>query len=185
VGEVRGDEARDLMTAMNLGKYCMGTLHASTSRETILRLQHEPMNVPPVLVSLVDVFIILRKLNLNHQIARVAYEVVETGGMEQQVVLLSPIWGYDHQQRRIVETSPSSIYRDRLAAEAGWTPAQIMEETALRARVLERMQESGQFPDIAAITRFCQRYSDQPAEALRHLSLTKKVSDTFPRTKGV
>ncbi len=38
VGEVRGAEARDLMTTMNLGKYCMGTVHASSGRETILRL---------------------------------------------------------------------------------------------------------------------------------------------------
>jgi len=47
VGEVRGAEAHDLMTVVNLGKYSMGTLHASSARETILRLQNEPMNVPP------------------------------------------------------------------------------------------------------------------------------------------
>ncbi len=37
VGEVRGKEAQDLMTAMNIGKCCMGTLHASTARETIMQ----------------------------------------------------------------------------------------------------------------------------------------------------
>lgn len=169
VGEVRGAEAHDLMTTMNLGKYCMGTLHASTARETILRLQNEPMNVPPVLVSLVDVFVILRKLNLDGRIARVVYELVETAGMEQQIVLLSKVWGYDHQARRIVETSPSSTYRDHLSEESGRTPPDLIAETARRAAVLRRMQESGQFPDILAVTRFCQRYSDDPASALAEL----------------
>src|SRR5207248_2150676 len=27
VGEVRGEEARDMMTAVNIGKYCMSTIH--------------------------------------------------------------------------------------------------------------------------------------------------------------
>ncbi|MBI4342657.1 MAG: CpaF family protein [Candidatus Omnitrophica bacterium] len=175
VGEVRGEEAADLMTTMNLGKYCMGTLHASTARETILRLQNEPMNVPPVLVSLIDVFVILRKLNLSGTIKRVVYELVETSGMEQQVVLLSSIWAYDHQRQQIIESSPSSAYRDRLATESGRTPLQIMEETARRAKILERMHASGRFPDIASVTRFCQLYSDQPQQAISQLGF--KPSD--------
>ena len=50
-----------------------------------------------------------------------------------------------------------------------------MEETARRADVLERMHASGRFPDIAAVTQFCQRYSDQPDEALRQLGPTEKA----------
>ena len=46
VGEVRGAEARDMITAVNIGKYCMGTIHALSARETITRLHNEPMNVP-------------------------------------------------------------------------------------------------------------------------------------------
>jgi len=38
VGEVRGAEARDMITAVNIGKYCMGTIHALSARETITRL---------------------------------------------------------------------------------------------------------------------------------------------------
>ena len=178
VGEVRGDEARDLMTAMNLGKYCLGTLHASSARETILRLQNEPMCVPPVLVSLVDVFVILRKLNREGKVARVVSELVETAGMEQQVVLLSTVWSYDHQERQVVERAPSSTYRDHLATESGRTPSQIMEETARRAEILARMRESGRFPDIAAVTQFCQRYSEQPDEAPRELGLAPPKART-------
>ncbi|PIP20457.1 MAG: secretion protein, partial [Candidatus Omnitrophica bacterium CG23_combo_of_CG06-09_8_20_14_all_40_11] len=75
VGEVRGKEAEDLMTAMNIGKYCMGTLHASTARETIMRLENEPMNVPEVLVNLVDVFVIMRRYNINGRIQRIVGEL--------------------------------------------------------------------------------------------------------------
>ena len=169
VGEVRGVEARDLMTTMNLGKYCMGTLHASSARETILRLQNEPMNVPPVLIGLVDVFIILRKLNTDGKVCRVVSELVETAGLEKQVVLLSNVWSYDHHQERVVERSPSSTYRDRVATESGRTPLQIMEETARRAQTLRLMHASGRFTDIAAVTQFCQRYAEQPEDALREL----------------
>ena len=169
VGEVRGGEARDLMTTVNIGKYCMGTLHASSARETIIRLQNEPMNVPPVLVSLVDVFIILRKLNIDGSIVRVVSELVETAGMEHQLVLLSTIWNYDHVHQRVVEHAPSSTYRDRLATESGRTPLQILQETTRRVDVLKRMHTAGAFTDITAVTQFCQRYSDQPEQAVRQL----------------
>jgi flagellar protein FlaI len=171
VGEVRGAEARDLMTAMNLGKYCMSTLHASSARETIMRLEHEPMNVPPILVNLVDVFVILKKLNVAGDVRRVVSEVVETAGMEQQVVLLSTVWSYDAARHGPVEEAPSSAYRDRLAAESGRTPRQIMEEVARRAEVLRRLQAMGQCPEIADVTRCCQRYSDEPAQAFSELGL--------------
>ncbi len=172
VGEVRGSEAHDLMTVMNIGKYGMGTVHASTAKETILRLQNEPMNVPPVLVNLVDVFVILRKLNKDGNVQRVVSELVETAGMEHQLVLLSTVWNYDPETRQVVERAPSSSYRDRLATESGRTPLQIMNESTMRARLLKAMAESQRFQTIAEVTALCQRYSEQPEEALRQLGTT-------------
>jgi flagellar protein FlaI len=178
VGEVRGSEARDLMTTMNLGKYCMGTLHASSARETVLRLQNEPMNVPPVLVNLVDAFIILRKLSIDGKIHRVVSELVETAGIERDVVLLSTIWAYDHRQHQIIEKAPSSMYRDRLASESGLTPLAIMQETQHRAEILRQMHQSSQFPDIASVTEFCQAYSDEPIKASKALGLKRPLSSS-------
>ncbi len=174
VGEVRGEEARDLMTTMNLGKYCMGTLHASSARETILRLQNEPMNVPPLLVSLIDVFVVLRKLSVDGRVVRVVGEMAETAGMEHQTVLLSPVWTYDRDRRQVVAASPSSVFRDRLATESGRTPTEIMEETARRASVLKLMQDSGLFADIEAVTQFCQLYIDDPGQALGQLGVNER-----------
>ena len=172
VGEVRGVEARDLMTAINLGKYCMSTIHASSARETILRLQNEPMNVPPILVSLIDAFIILRKLNVDGKVMRIVGEVMETAGMEQQIVLLSSVWKYDAQRRQTIEASPSSVYRDRLADESGLSAVQIMEETARRAQVLKGMCDAGRFTTIEAVNAFCRLYIDQPDQALSQLGLS-------------
>ena len=184
VGEVRGGEAQDLMTAMSLGKYCMGTVHASSTRETILRLQNEPMNVPPVLVALVDVFVVLRKLNTEGEVSRVVQEVAETGGLEQQMVLVSPTWSYDAESRRPVATSPSSIFRDRLAAESGRTPAQIMEESLRRARLLTHLLGRPEMQRIEPLTRACQRYIESPEAALKELGLSQKDLDGGRGARG-
>ena len=175
VGEVRGEEARDLMTAMNVGKYCMGTLHASTARETIIRLENEPMNIPETLVNLVDVFVILRRFNIGGKVSRIVGELVETAGMEQRVVLLSPVWSYDYDRRQTVESSPSSIFRDRLAQASGLSAGQIMEETTRRAKVLKLMQDNPAFTDAAAMTQFCQLYVANAEAALAQLGTTLKA----------
>ncbi|MBI4708111.1 MAG: CpaF family protein [Candidatus Omnitrophica bacterium] len=173
VGEVRGAEAKDLMTAVNIGKNCLGTIHASTSREAILRLQNEPMNVPEVLVNLVDVFIITRKLLVNGEVSRSIEEVSETGGMEQRMVLLSQIWKYDFEHNYVKEISPSTVYRDRLATASGFTSQQIMNEVKVRAKVLEIMAQK-KITNIKDVSTFCRAYNLDNEAALKKLGATKK-----------
>ena len=170
VGEVRGEEARDLMTAVNVGKYTMGTLHASTARETIMRLENEPMRVPGTLVNLVDVFVVLRRLNVHGTVSRRVVEVAETAGMEKQIVLLSTNWSYDAERGHIVESSPSTVYRDRLAQEAGVTSASIMAETARRAAFLKLLHDRKDLTDIKSVTRMCRLYITNPEQAAAQLA---------------
>jgi flagellar protein FlaI len=172
VGEVRGKEAQDLMTAMNIGKYCMGTLHASTARETIIRLENEPMNVPEVLVNLVDVFVIMRRYNINDRIQRVVGELVETAGMERKMVLLSTLWAYDLGKAQFVESAVSSVYRDRLAHISGKSPKEIMEELKLRTSLLTKLVEKS-VDDIKEVTKICRKYVIKPVEVFNELGLNK------------
>ena len=178
VGEVRGEEARDLMTIANIGKYCMGTLHASTARETITRLQNQPMDVPEALVNLIDVFIVLKRFRSGEDMVRVVGDVVETAGLEKQVVLLSSVWSYNVERQQSFETSPSSVFRDRLAEATGLTPKQILEETKRRAEVLQLMHTTLRLTDIAQMTQFCQLYVTHPGQVLAQLGLAT------PRAKG-
>ncbi len=173
VGEVRGQEAQDLMTAMNIGKYCMGTLHASTARETIIRLENEPMNSPAVLVNLVDVFIIMRRYGMDGKISRVVGELVETAGMTDKTILLSSLWSYDLGSATFRKSSVSSEYRDRLAQVSGKTTIAIMEEIKVRANVIRLLVKHG-IRSTKDVTEFCRRYSDNAQGAIESLGAKRQ-----------
>lgn len=172
VGEVRGSEAQDLMTAMNVGKYCIGTIHAATARETITRIQNEPMNVPEVLVNLIDVFVIMRRYGMNGRNRRVIGELVETAGMERKTVLLSPLWTFNFPANKFSESAISSIYRDKLAQLSGKSAVEIMDELKIRAAILNALLNKG-IKDFKAVTEFCRFYIADNTAALNELGLKR------------
>jgi len=173
VGEVRGVEARDMMTAMNIGKYCMGTLHASTARETIIRLENEPMNVPEGLINLIDVIVIMRRYNIKDFIHRVVGELVETAGMEKKTVLLSLLCSYDLAKEKFQSSAVSSVYRDRLAVVSGQTPREILDETKVRAGILQTLLAKN-ILDIQEVSGFCRRYINNPQGVFKELGINRE-----------
>ena len=172
VGEVRGAEARDMITAVNIGKYCMGTIHALSARETIIRLHNEPMNVPEELINLIDVFIILKRYHVKGKLFRVVDEISETGGMESQKVLLAHVFKYNYEQNKVMSVSPSTIYRDRLAQESGHTPRDIINETWIRAAVLKTL-DTKDIHTIKDVSTFCHYYAIKPHDAMVKIGLDR------------
>jgi archaeal flagellar protein FlaI len=172
VGEVRGAEARDMITAVNIGKYCMGTMHALSARETIIRLHNEPMNVPEELINLIDVFIILKRYHVKGKLFRVIDEVSETGGMESRKVLLAHVFKYNYEQNKVLSVSPSTIYRDRLAQETGLTPRDIINETWIRAAVIKTL-DTKDIHTIKEVSTFCRYYALNPQEAMVKIGLDR------------
>lgn len=173
VGEVRGAEARDMITAVNIGKYCMSTIHALTAKEAIMRLNNEPMNVPLMLINLIDVFIILKRYHADGRLFRVVEEVTETSGMEGTHILRQEIFKYNYELKKIVATSPSTIYRDRLAQETGLTPREIMGETWIRANVLKSLTDRG-IHTIKEVATFCHYYTHNSGEAMHKIGLDRQ-----------
>jgi flagellar protein FlaI len=173
IGEVRGEEGRDMMTAANIGKYCIGTIHALSAREAILRLQNEPMNVPEELVKLIDVFVILKRYHVNNRLFRVIDEVSETSGMEQQKILLSQIYKYDYEAHAQQIMATSTVYRDRLAQQASVTPKDIIMEVQLRAFLLQKLAERGH-TTMAEVTAFCRAYNRNSDKALASMGFKRE-----------
>ncbi|HAJ57593.1 MAG TPA: hypothetical protein DCL35_07490 [Candidatus Omnitrophica bacterium] len=172
VGEVRGEEAQDLMTAMNIGKYCMGTIHASAAREAIIRLENEPMNIPETLVNLIDVFITMTKFHVKHEVFRVVAEVAETAGMEQKKVLLSTVWRHDYEKRVFIEQSPTSVFRDKIARASGMPALDVIKELKLRSEILKIMDNRDVHKaDEAAV--FFRLYNKDADQALGQFGMSK------------
>ncbi|MBI5873669.1 MAG: CpaF family protein [Candidatus Omnitrophica bacterium] len=172
VGEVRGVEAQDLMTAMNIGKYCMGTIHASAAREAIIRLENEPMNIPETLVNLIDVFITMTKFHVKHEVFRVVAEIAETAGLEQKKVLLSTVWRHDYDKRVFIEQSPTSVFRDKIARASGISALDVIKELRLRAEVLKALDNKDIHTALDA-ANFFKLYNQNPDDALGKLGLSR------------
>lgn len=172
VGEVRGSEAQDMMTAMNIGKYCLGTIHASSAREAIIRLESEPMNIPEILVNLIDVFITVKKYQIKNSFFRVVDEIAETAGMEQKVVLLSPVWSYNYEKMDFIERQPSSVFRDKVCKTGGIPTRNFIEELQVRAEVLRVLKEK-EIHKISEVSEFCRLFHRDKNAAFDKLGLTR------------
>ena len=173
VGEVRGEEAQDLMTAMNIGKYCLGTIHASAAREAIIRLENEPMNIPETLVNLIDVFITMSKFHVKQEVFRVVSEIAETAGLEQKKVLLSTVWRHDYDKRTFIEQSPTSVFRDKIARASGVEVVDVIKELRLRAEVIKCLDNKN-MNKMEDAENFFKLYNRDADKALDSIELTKE-----------
>ncbi len=173
VGEVRGPEAKDMMTAMNIGKISMSTIHASTTRDVVTRLEHTPMKVERDIIPLIDAMIIISQVNIGGKFSRKITQVSEVSGIETQV-LLSDLFKYDYKTNKGSDILPSVTYRDTLSNLTGIPPSEIIQEELRRGRILERLNKLG-IRSLKEINGFCKEYYDNPNLALKKINLNETV----------
>ncbi|MCL4403391.1 MAG: Flp pilus assembly complex ATPase component TadA [Candidatus Marsarchaeota archaeon] len=169
IGEVRGEEANDMITAMNIGKIAMGTIHASSGRDVINRLQHTPMNVPKDIIPVIDAVINTGVVYENGIPVRKVIEISEISGIESQV-LLSDLYKFDYKTRAGSPILPSVTYRDSLSKATGVPPSDILAEEEVRAAILQKLNQLGK-KDIKSISEVVRDYYDNPERTLSALEL--------------
>jgi len=89
VGEMRGSEARTLFVAMSSGHDgCMGTIHADTADEMLIRLTNPPLDVPKPMITGLDLMIMMRSVFIRKRgIQRRITEVKEVGYENEDLIL--------------------------------------------------------------------------------------------------
>ena len=169
IGEVRGEEANDMITAMNIGKICIGTIHASSTRDIINRLQHSPMNVPKDIIPVVDALMTLAQVFEKGTPVRRVTQISEISGMETQI-LLSDLYKLDYKTHKGAQILPSITYRDMICGLLGIAPASLLSEEVVRANILYALNKKGT-RDIVSINNTVRDYYDNPETTLKKLGL--------------
>jgi len=137
VGEVRGREAQTLFQAMNTGHATLSTIHAGSVQEAINRLTHEPISVPPVMFTALDLVInqsistyadnrIRRCLAIN--------EISVDGG---GTIVPRKLFEWDIRTDTFHRVTGCSRVLDSIAEMHGWTPEQMAEELNKREEFLK------------------------------------------------
>ncbi|RLG71052.1 MAG: CpaF family protein [Candidatus Iainarchaeum archaeon] len=169
VGEVRGKEAETLFVAMDIGhRGCLGTLHANTAREMLIRLKSHPMNVPEQMLPLLNLILVHTRLYHREKgiIRRVA-QVAELSRMGEKV-LLSNLFEWDSKKDIIKRTDVPSEILQQLSYKTGLSVKAIMNEIEVRKHVLDWMLENN-IRSHEEVLKVIQNYYYDPDAVLKNI----------------
>lgn len=125
VGEVRGEETYTLFQAMATGHLGMATMHADSLKAVIHRLETEPMNIPRVMISGLNLITIQARVQRDRKPVR-------------RTLSVSEIFGLDPVTNEILTNELFS-----------WEPTSDSYRSVARSRLLQAYSERSGVPMIA------------------------------------
>lgn len=131
VGEMRGDEAFDAITAANTGHSLMTTVHANSAEEAISRLENlllsaKPMPLLAIRQKIVHGFHLIVFVRRDRRTGvRYIHEIIQIAGMSGDEVKTIPLFRYDHRRGELVYTGQPFLFADWLEAYGLGLPPEI------------------------------------------------------------
>lgn len=173
VGEVRGEEAITLFTALNTGHSGFGTLHSNDARETITRLTNAPMMVPKIMIQAIDFIIMQNRIYSPSGVSfRRISEVVEIVGIEEGTVQLNKIFQWNPETDMIENVSVSSKTLDQIAQLSGTSIHHLHQEISNREIVLKHMVQHD-IRSVNDVNSVLELYYTNPEKVLNQILLQK------------
>lgn len=136
VGEVRGKEAQTLFQAMNTGHATLSTLHAGSVQEAINRLTHEPISVPPVMFTALDLVVSQSVFTYGNQRLRRCSAINEIAVDNNGTIIPRKLFSWDIRTDTIRRVSPESRVLGEIATLRGWSEDQLEKELKKREEFL-------------------------------------------------
>lgn len=165
VGEIRHDEAFALFTAMNTGHDgCLGTVHANSPQEAVVRITSPPMNVPEVMLSGLDFIIIQNRIHDKRKgtIRRVT-EIAEVTGVLEGKARTQTVFSWEASTDKVERTEVPVNYIRELERFTGLKKKQIEAELKDRAKFLKELMSKG-IRDISQVSSECENYLREKRE---------------------
>ena len=167
LGEIRKQEqAEVLFEAMHTGHSVYATVHADSMAETIRRLVNPPINVPPNLLSAVNLNVVMfrdRRRGIR-RIFQVGEYVAAEDGKDVRANLL---YRYRSADDKIVEhAEPTLLYED-LSTYTGMTVQEIMDDLAYKEKILNWMVKN-KIRKVDEVGEIMQKYYNDPNSVLKN-----------------
>ncbi len=152
VGEVRGKETYALFQAMATGHTTYATIHADSMESLLNRLENEPMNIPRVLVSYLNIVIFINFVRLEGRMVRRITEVDEIIGIDGKTneILYNRVFRYDSTSDQFHYAGSSKLY-DRIAEQRGVSYTDLTKEIERRKQLLQDLVQDAdrEISDVA------------------------------------
>jgi flagellar protein FlaI len=143
-GIVSGDEPHNFVADGVLVCNSMGTVHANSATETLVRLKSPPMSVPELMLAALNLIIVQKRIHDRRKgtIRRVT-EVAEVTGVLEGRPQLVYLYEWDAATDTIKSTGVPSKYLQELGRYTGASYVQIQDEIRQRKEFLDKLLSSG------------------------------------------
>jgi flagellar protein FlaI len=144
VGEVRGSEAQTLFQAMATGHATYSTMHADSTKSAVYRLENPPIDIPRMMLQTLDAIVVQGQTRVGGQFVRRVEEITEIVGIDDQTgdVLTNRVYSWESDSDQFRFHGRSDIL-EQVRRKKNATVAEIEEDWARRARLLEWMVDAG------------------------------------------
>jgi len=171
VGEVRRKrEAETLFEAIHTGHSVYATFHANNAEQTVDRLTHAPIEVPPILLPAISL-IIVQFRNRRSGVRR-TFQIAEI--LEDATVNI--LMQYDQQTDRLVKKNPSKSLFKNLRLYTGMSDSQIRQDLDEKEKVLNYMVKLN-ITDVDEVGRLIAEYYTDKANMMKFVHANKKLED--------
>jgi len=156
VGEIRGAEGYTMFAAMNTGHSgSLGTVHANSARETLIRLLSPPISVPDIMLTALNLILMQNRIydRRKGSIRRIT-ELAEIIPMKEGKADLQILYSWDPVKDELIKTGRESVYLSILKHFTGMTDEEINAELSARKAVLEKLVKNNvrKLDDVCFIT---------------------------------
>ncbi|HLD75721.1 MAG TPA: ATPase, T2SS/T4P/T4SS family, partial [Candidatus Norongarragalinales archaeon] len=158
VGEIRGAEGYTMFAAMNTGhRGVMGTVHANSAKETIVRLNSPPISVPTSMLSSLNLILMQNRIHDRRKgtIRRVTEVAELIPSQELGMPELQVLYRWDPVMDVLQSTGAESFYLQEMCKFSGMNRTDVEKELALRTAILEGLIKKGlrNVNDVCAVTQ--------------------------------
>ncbi len=175
VGEVRGKEALTLFQAMSTGHTTYSTMHAGSVQLAVNRLLNEPINVPLMMLSALNIMMVLVLRHVGGKRVRRMESLSEFVGIDSATgnISIRELHKWNPVSDRMEQGGSSQVLEDIMNSR-GWDKERLNKELENREVVLKYLVDNdiNDYRDVSLIIRM---YATDPATVLSSIKEGKSI----------